>query len=233
MQTFALGAPKEEVILSISLINKTVEALRSASVDDVHLGLRFADLLETLTKRINLRFVQVGRGSRAGTPVPSSSTPGASGLWNRSMAGIDATVPRTPDADAGGYGLGVKTDPIIGMPPPPTPTLQRGLLAAVGSSGYENNYTHSPGLPGSVSHGLGGIGVGTESNMREGPGTPYAGGEVPADDPNFFFAGYEDWLALPIDPIVGAGFGGVTSGQMGPDVGGIDLLELLLAGGGG
>lgn len=91
---------------------------------------------------------------------------------------------------------------------------------------FEGNYTHLPG----TSNGLG------ESNVRaegQGPGTPYAGGEVPGDDPNFFFTGYDDWLALPIDPIVGAGFGGVTSGQMGPDVGGVDLLELLLGGGGG
>jgi hypothetical protein len=175
-QTFALGAPEEEVAISITLIDQTVLALRNASVDDVHLGLRFADLLETLTKRIKLRFVRMSR-SRAGTPVPPSST------MPLKASQLDMTIPRTPDAD-----------PSMGMPPPPTPT---GMVYEPGV-----NYTH------------------------EG----YAGGEV-QDDPNFF-CGYEDWLALPIDPIVGAGFNGVTQSQMGPDVGGVDLLELLLGGGG-
>lgn len=174
LKTFALGAPEEEVMVSITLIDQTVEALRSASVDDVHLGLRFADLLETLTKRIRSRFVRMSR-SRPSTPVPPSTTP--------SKVNIDMTNPRTHDAD-----------PSMEMPPPPTPT----------EMGYEPgvNYTH------------------------EG----FTGGEV-QDDPNFFI-GYEDWLALPIDPIVGGGFNGVTQSQMGPDVGGVDLLELLLSGGG-
>lgn len=106
----------------------------------------------------------------------------------------------------------------MGMPPPPTPTSSSRLLPR--DLQYESNYTHtSPGN-----------GAGVNS---DGPGTPYAGGEVPGDDPNFFFSGYEDWLALPLDPIVGAGIGGVTQSQMGPDVGGVDLLELLLGGAGG
>lgn len=189
-QTFALGAPEEEVFTSISLIDKTVDALRSASVDDVHLGLRFADLLETLTRRVKLRFVRMSRGSRTGTPVPSST--GA--IWTRD----DPTDPS----------FAIKTDP--SMPPPPPPLLPP-LTLTPGRVLLYDNYA--------------------ASSSPEAPATPYAGGEVPGDDPNFFFTGYEDWLALPIDPIVGAGFGGVTSGQMGPDVGGVDLLELLLGGG--
>lgn len=97
------------------------------------------------------------------------------------------------------------------MPPPPPPPPLQPLTLTPGRLLYEN--------------------YATTLSSPEASATPYAGGEVPGDDPNFFFTGYEDWLALPIDPIVGAGFGGVTSGQMGPDVGGVDLLELLLGGG--
>ena len=38
----------------------------------------------------------------------------------------------------------------------------------------------------------------------------------------------EDWLALPIDPLFASFGAGVTQTPMGPDVGGMDLLELLL-----
>ncbi|KAI1880258.1 hypothetical protein JX265_001879 [Neoarthrinium moseri] len=56
LKTFALGAPKSDVELSISLMDRTVEALRNCVVDDVHLGTRFGDLLESLTNRLRVRF---------------------------------------------------------------------------------------------------------------------------------------------------------------------------------
>ncbi|KAH8668596.1 hypothetical protein BX600DRAFT_460333 [Xylariales sp. PMI_506] len=56
LKTFALGAPKSDVEMSISLMDRTVEALRTCVVDDVHLGTRFGDLLESLTNRLRDRF---------------------------------------------------------------------------------------------------------------------------------------------------------------------------------
>ncbi|KAM0811279.1 putative Zn(2)-C6 fungal-type domain-containing protein [Seiridium cardinale] len=56
LKTFALGAPKSDVELSISLMDRTVDALRDCVVDDVHLGTRFGDLLESLTLRLRVRF---------------------------------------------------------------------------------------------------------------------------------------------------------------------------------
>ncbi|KAI9835029.1 MAG: hypothetical protein M1838_005401, partial [Thelocarpon superellum] len=52
LKTFALGAKEEDVAISLGLMDSTVEALRNCIVDDVHLGIRFAELLEVLTKRI-------------------------------------------------------------------------------------------------------------------------------------------------------------------------------------
>ncbi|KAL7626060.1 zinc finger transcriptional activator [Parahypoxylon ruwenzoriense] len=56
LKTFALGAPKSDVEMSISLLDRTVDALRNCVVDDIHLGTRFGDLLESLTTRLRDRF---------------------------------------------------------------------------------------------------------------------------------------------------------------------------------
>lgn len=66
LKTFALGAPKSDVEMSIHLMDRTVDALRNCVVDDVHLGIRFADMLETLTSRLRNRFIYA--------PPPAVST---------------------------------------------------------------------------------------------------------------------------------------------------------------
>lgn len=58
VQTFALGAKKDEVDISLHLLDQTVHALRTSVVDDVHLSLRIADLLEGLTSSIRPKFVR-------------------------------------------------------------------------------------------------------------------------------------------------------------------------------
>lgn len=57
LKTFALGAPRSDVEISIQLMDRTVDALRNCVADDVHLGIRFADLLESLTSRLRNRFI--------------------------------------------------------------------------------------------------------------------------------------------------------------------------------
>lgn len=74
LKTFALGAPRSDVKMSIDLMDATVEGLRNCVVDDVHLGIRFADLLETLTSRLRNRFIQAPTMQQASgkeqSPVP-------------------------------------------------------------------------------------------------------------------------------------------------------------------
>jgi hypothetical protein len=81
LKTFALGAPRSDVKLSIELMDATVEALRNCVVDDVHLGIRFADLLETLTSRLRNRFIQAPSLQHASakdqSPLPEGTMPGA------------------------------------------------------------------------------------------------------------------------------------------------------------
>jgi hypothetical protein len=62
LKTFALGASKMDVEISIGLMDRAVDALRTCVVDDVHLGIRFADLLETLTSRLRSRFISAPTG---------------------------------------------------------------------------------------------------------------------------------------------------------------------------
>ncbi|KAL3423194.1 Transcriptional activator ARO80 [Phlyctema vagabunda] len=67
LKTFTLGASKSDVQISISLMDSAVDALRNCVVDDVHLGIRFADLLENLTSRLRSRFISAPTG-----PAPGS-----------------------------------------------------------------------------------------------------------------------------------------------------------------
>ena len=80
LKTFALGATRHDVEVSIGLMDSTVKALRTCVVDDVHLGIRFADLLENLTMRLRNRFIyvahqpntQANSADGARSPVPEA-----------------------------------------------------------------------------------------------------------------------------------------------------------------
>ncbi|KAG5997867.1 hypothetical protein E4U43_002560 [Claviceps pusilla] len=80
LKTFALGAPRSDVKMSIDLMDACVEALRNCVVDDVHLGIRFADLLETLTSRLRNRFIQAPTmqqsAGRDQSPLAEGNRPG-------------------------------------------------------------------------------------------------------------------------------------------------------------
>ena len=58
-QTFALGGKQEDVAISLRLLDNTVFALRKSVVDDVHLCLRIADLIEGLLSSIRNQFVRL------------------------------------------------------------------------------------------------------------------------------------------------------------------------------
>lgn len=59
VEIFALGGKQNEVAISLQLLDDTVRALRTSVVDDVHLCLRIADLLERLTSSIRPSFVRL------------------------------------------------------------------------------------------------------------------------------------------------------------------------------
>ena len=90
LKTFALGASKHDVEVSIGLMDSAVNALRDCVVDDVHLGIRFADLLETLTTRLRSRFISAS-GPPPAPPVdnPSRASPVAHQEQNLKRQKVD------------------------------------------------------------------------------------------------------------------------------------------------
>lgn len=100
LKTFALGAPRSDVELSIQLMDDTVNALRNCVVDDVHLGIRFADLLESLTSRLRNRFIHAPppplSTNDGRSPAPNAVVDGSAGLDQASlqMNGQENTWPK-------------------------------------------------------------------------------------------------------------------------------------------
>ncbi len=78
IKSFALGAKENEVKTSLDLLDRTIKALRTSVVDDVHLCLRIADLLEGLTTSVRHKFVRLAghsadRAAQQDNMVPSDS----------------------------------------------------------------------------------------------------------------------------------------------------------------
>ncbi|KAK3357291.1 hypothetical protein B0T25DRAFT_452221 [Lasiosphaeria hispida] len=105
LKTFALGAPKSDVELSIGLMDRTVDALRNCVVDDVHLGIRFADMLETLTSRLRNRFIHA-------PPHPVSTAEGRSPAPGAQQEGAVGTNGGGTNGHGGhGHSQGVQVPP--------------------------------------------------------------------------------------------------------------------------
>ncbi|KAL1952843.1 hypothetical protein VTO42DRAFT_4099 [Malbranchea cinnamomea] len=79
LKTFTLGAKEDDVRISLELQDRTIDALRNCVVDDVHLGVTIADLLQLLTASIRTRFLRFAPSDRADqgpsrerSPVPAA-----------------------------------------------------------------------------------------------------------------------------------------------------------------
>ncbi|RPA87390.1 hypothetical protein BJ508DRAFT_59264 [Ascobolus immersus RN42] len=210
LKTFALGAKEDDITVSLELMHNTTEALRAAAVDDVHLAWRFADLLETLTKRIQRRFVRMHRNGVEtplhgnGTHTPQPGTPMQHNQLHQQQHRMDLS--KLLDG-------------------PVTSSMAPGGLHSIASPNgmhqqqYPMHYSQ-PGTPGSQGH--------------HGPMDFFYSPNEPA---------FDDWLAIPIDPILDGGYGAgngkegmVYQNGLGIGVGlgvevdgrGVDLLDVLL-----
>ncbi|RVD88260.1 uncharacterized protein DFL_002450 [Arthrobotrys flagrans] len=216
LKTFALGAREDDIKVSLKLMDQTVYALRAASCDDVHLALRFGDLLETLTSRIRARFIRMnqsgkdtpnklnhGEGANADQPMPDAATVNTSGVNDTDHLGMphpnivygNNIYPN----DQQSYQNGFNGNPV----PQQFPTYSNVFPTSFHALGDTGNFTNLANM-----YGIG------DNEMDGLFGNNNTGGD--------------DWLTLPIEPLLGYG-AGVSNGLMGPDVGGQDLLELLLA----
>ena len=239
-------------------MDRAVEAIRTCIVDDVHVGVRFADLLATLSNRIRSSFVRMSAGGGAGTgmstsraqsrspglapltagmapmgppPAPNSGSTSNTFLqapqptsWNNNNASNNNGAgtfpyfsPNSPSLLAGRMTpshplYGISTEPYdpgtgnLSIMPPPSFSIN-----ANGSGNLFGENTSATGVGGvnMVSTPSGGTGLADD-------GSGGAGGHVP------------DWLALPLDPLLNSYGADVTQTTYGPDVGGFDLLDVLL-----
>jgi hypothetical protein len=225
VQTFALGATEHDVAISLGLMDKAVSALRDCVVDDVHLGIRFADLLATLTSRIRSRFVRMAATGPGSSHPNSNAGDNRESATNGTLQNFNISEQLQQQWQSNGYDptgnnqtngtttngrtspiqnplLGISTESIdptggnVSIMPPPS-------------------FAFTPSAYGDGGQGNGGSIDGNQSGQA-----------------NFLMTsevGYmPDWLALPLDPLLNSYGAGVNQTAEGVNVGGYDLLDILL-----
>ncbi|KAJ4391363.1 zinc finger transcriptional activator [Gnomoniopsis smithogilvyi] len=226
LKTFALGATRHDVEVSIRLMDSTVEALRTCVVDDVHLGIRFADLLENLTMRLRNRFIYVAN--------PTSQTQANS---------ADGKSP-VPEAGLGGnlhvqHGLGINGHDHIGWPRIHAP--ERAITPAnISATPFDipsnfpmpSNFNGGPG-PGPATPAAPGLSAGIAPDTNSANSTSMVSDMFGGGDGQDWAAGpANDMWFLPAGPaffqnVGGPGDSGVGMSAEGINVGGMDLLDYM------
>lgn len=213
LKCISLGASEENVALSLRYMDLTVEALKDCIADDVHVALRFADLLDTLTKKIKARFVRMASahdsngGSRTHTRSPSTQVHQQIGLADESN---------------------IRNNPL------PTPQWPY--------NGTPSMSTHQSGRN-SPSHPLYGVSNTTYDYNENGNQFMFMPAPTSTDmtfdsfdannNSNGMYMFPEDgnnpeWLALPINGLLNSNGAEVSSAGFGPGIGEYDMLELML-----
>ena len=230
LKSFSLGANESDMTDSLSLMDRTIDALRGCIVDDVHVASRFADLLDTLTQNLKPRLVRIATGKSHRVSQRQSMEPGPT---DTDMSGAPmqqqqqqsgATLPgqqqwnntfstgMTPNMNGVSpshplYGVSNDTYDLLGgdnnfaIMPPPSFNTSSSPLSTMKSTLNNANGTTTPGSF-----------------------DPYSGGNNGAFDS----ADGSDWFALPLDNLLGMSGAEVDNTMYGPSLGGQDMLELLL-----
>ncbi|EAU33944.1 conserved hypothetical protein [Aspergillus terreus NIH2624] len=228
LKTFTLGAKEDDVRVSLDLQDRTIEALRTHVVDDVHLCHAISRLLELLTTSIRTRFLRFAPMDRAGdgdgqdrasAPHSRAQSPrprdggqvrrdGSQQAWTSQNLGyVDSNHQHT--------GTPMTTsvhDPLAGIPAQPINSSNLNVSFMPPPPSVYHNYYDPNASP---------------------PAGDMEGSNVPSQsihDHNGTSGGLPDWFALPLDQfftsstaVVDQGLGGT-----GPMVGELDMLEVLL-----
>ncbi|KAH6642293.1 hypothetical protein C7974DRAFT_385190 [Boeremia exigua] len=236
LKTFALGATEEDVAVSLALLSGAVDALRTSIVDDVHVGNRFADLVETLTHRIRSRFVRLAANgssamSRAGSrsplqaplmpppaplnPIAGSYMGSTSHIFPTNGTGTGTSVPGSPSLSGRATPISQSLWGISAEPYDPN----SNSISIMPPPGF-NAFPH-PGTPGGSANG-------NANSTANGSWSQWANSGASWGGAN----NDQDWLALPLDPLLDQWGAEINQTAMGPDVGGMDMLDILLNMGG-
>ena len=233
LKSFSLGASESGVSDSLTLMDRTVEALRSCIVDDVHVASRFADLLDTLTQNLKPRLVRIahdGRTVRSRRVSHQASPEPVRAPFRAANNTLEQYQQQTaagamPNQQQWNYNTGGMANSAMNS------TLTSNIpLYGTMSDTYDltndNNFSIMP--PPSFAD--------RSPNTKLDPSLDNtAGGTYDAfTDPNNNFGSdstMQDWLALPLDPLINMSGADVNQTMYGPELGGQDMLEVLLNGG--
>ncbi|KAH7083913.1 hypothetical protein FB567DRAFT_94410 [Paraphoma chrysanthemicola] len=231
LKTFALGATEEDVAISLNLLSDAVSALRQGIVDDVHVGNRFADLVETLTHRIRSRFVRLAAngstgisraGSRSPIQAPLMPPPAPLGQSNHLQPhymGSNTNFQPT--------GTSVPGSPSLGLTASGRATPLSSSLWGISAEPYDPNSNSISIMPPPGNY------TSFNTQNANGNGNGNTNWSQWANSGASWGAGQDqDWLALPLDPLLDQWGAEINQTAMGPDVGGMDMLDILLNMGG-
>ena len=195
-KTFALGAKRIEVDQSLLLMDRTISALRTSVVDDVHLCLRIADLLEALTSRIRQKFIPFTAQS-ASSPQqhihdqhrysarPATSTAQRSAPENVQYVRQPRDESRPQNLSSSTF-AGIPDTNITVMPPP------RGFYNTAAYT--TNNYARPPQFPPQYPQQV------AQSQLQPQPNQYPTNAQTLTS--NFGFPSEEDWLTLDLQPLL-------------------------------
>ena len=234
LKSFSLGASESDVADSLTLMDRTVDALRGCIVDDVHVASRFADLLDTLTQNLKPRLVRIAadgktarsrRVSHAGSPEPALTSAGAP---NHNFH------QQRPQSNGNGA---VQNPEPWQLGPNMAPNMINGTMAPhhplYGISGEPYDLMadgfHTVMPPPSFAWSSPTTSL--NQNMTTPGGTTYD--QYVGTNNNFNPDNTQDWLTLPLDPLLNLSGADVNNTMYGPDIGGQDMLEILLGGNNG
>lgn len=256
LKTFALGATESDVAISLGLLDNASRVLSMSIIDDVHVGNRFAELLRTLTARIRGCFVRMaGSGGAAGStsntsraasrspllvhaPNPQGhafqghsgqSTPMMPPPNHPNLQTIQPSWPTFPNMMGNatpGFGnlSGQVTPNQFTFANIPSDPLQGISTEAYDPESRNISIMPPPNFAQMMGHGHFG-GAGANSGNLSGQFTD----GVTSPGGNSHDSGQmADWLALPLDNLLNSYGADVSQTTYGPDVGGIDLLDVLL-----
>ncbi|PYH43777.1 Zn(II)2Cys6 transcription factor domain-containing protein [Aspergillus saccharolyticus JOP 1030-1] len=255
LKTFTLGAKEDDVRVSLDLQDRTIEALRTCVVDDVHLNHAIARLLELLTTSIRtrfLRFAPLDRGgdgeqerpsapaSRHQSPRPRDGAPArregsSSHAWTPSAAAAAAAAQQQQQQQQQnnlGYVDGTsQTGTSMSS------SVVHDPLAAIPAQSINSSHINVSFMPPppSMYHNYYDPSATPPAGDVEGPSASSAttANNVPSmADPAAATTsgGLPDWFALPLDQFFNSSTAVVDQGLggTGPMVGEFDMLEVLL-----
>lgn len=224
LKSFALGGKEDEVAISLRLLKDMVKALRTSVVDDVHLCLRIADVLESLITAINTQFVRLPPGSLS-TPEQAKRTNSLREQQTH-FASEDVSSDTKSFNPSDRFQYDDRQGPLAGisrtynsphdsnisiMPP-----IGNNYTPFNPNNNFVNTFTQSP-----------------NANQSQQPQQPF----YPSDDDPMPFP--SDWLTLDLQPLLGGndGMGGGDNtwfgGAFGPEThNNLEVLGKLVNDGG-